>query len=43
MSIMTNKAYLSTITVTDVSRSFTYKMAAKKQLEQNYVIVTLCI
>ena len=30
MSVMTNKAYLSTITVTDISQSFTYKMAAKK-------------
>jgi len=27
--ITDNKSYLSTITVTDISQSFTYKMAAK--------------
>ena len=27
--IIDNKSYLSTITVTDISQSFTYKMAAK--------------
>ena len=36
MSILTNKACLSAITVTDISQSFTNKMAAKI----NYVAVT---
>ena len=40
------KAYLSAITVTNISQSFTYMMAAKStgiDMEQNYVIVTLYI
>jgi len=43
---LTNKAYLSAITVTNIFQSFTYKMAAKStgiDREQNYVTVTLCI
>jgi len=44
---LTNKAYLTAITVTNTTKSFTYKMAAKidwhRYMEQNYVTVTLCI
>ena len=43
---ITNNAYLSAITVTNISQSFTYKMAAKStgiDMEQHYVTVTLCI
>ena len=29
MSMLTNKAYLSDVTVTNISESFTHKMAAK--------------
>jgi len=39
------KAYLSAITVTNISQIFIYKMAAKTtgiDTEQNYVTVTLC-
>ena len=39
-------AYLSVITSTNISRSFTYKMATETtgiDMEQNYVTVTLCI
>ena len=46
---LTNKAYLSAVTVTSIFQSFTYKMGAKTSwhidrlyTEQNYVIVTLC-
>jgi len=41
---LTNKAYLSAVTVTNISESFTYKMAAKStgiDVEQNYVNVTV--
>ena len=40
---LTNKAYLSAIAVTNITQSFTHKMAAKINWQQNYVIVTLCI
>ena len=43
---LTNKAYLSAITVTNIYQSFTYKMAQKLtgvDVEQNYVTITLCI
>jgi len=43
---LTNKAYFSAVTVTNIFQSFTYKMAAKSpgiDREQNYVIITLCI
>ena len=38
--------YLSTTTVTNISQSYTYKMAAKStgtDMEQNYITVTLFI
>ena len=38
---LTNKVYLSDITVTNSYQSFTYKMAVKIDMEQNYVTVTL--
>ena len=38
----TDKTYLSAITITNISQSFTYKMAAKINWH-NYVTVTLCI
>jgi len=34
---LTNKAYLSAITVTNISQSFTYKMAAKIMSVSPYV------
>jgi len=41
---LTYQAYLSDITVTNISQSFAYKMAAKinchKDVEQNYATVT---
>jgi len=43
---LTKKAFLSDITVTDISRSFTDKMGRKPagiDMERNCVIVTLCI
>ena len=44
---LTNKAYLSAITVTNISRSFLPTRWRKKStgidMEQNDVIVTLCI
>ena len=43
---LTNKLYLSAITVTNISQSFTYKMAAKINWHRygtKYVTVTLCI
>ena len=43
---LTNKAYLSALTVASIFRSFTHKMAAKTgwhiDTERNYVTVTLC-
>ena len=38
---LANIAYLSDITVTNISRSFTYKTAAKINWKQNYVTVIL--
>jgi len=41
-----DKAYLSDIRVTNISKCFTYKMAAKTTgiyMERNYVTVTVCI
>jgi len=43
---LTNKAYLSTITVTNISQSFYLQDAGKNHLvdmEQNYITVTPCI
>ena len=43
---LTSKACLSAITVTNMSQSFTYNVAAKINYidtEQNYVTVTVCI
>ena len=43
---LTNKAYLSTVTVTNICQSFTYKMAAKFNWHRYgtiYITVTLCI
>jgi len=40
------RSVFSASTVTNISKSFTYNMAAKTSgiyIEQNYVIVTLCI
>jgi len=42
-SRLTNKVYLSDITVTNIYQSFTYKMAVKIDMQQNYVTVTLCM
>jgi len=46
MSMLTNKAYFSDVTVINISGSFTHKMAAttswhRYNVERNYVTVTL--
>ena len=42
-SLFGNKAYFSDITMKNISKSFTDKMAAKASLHRYYVTVTLCI